>query len=243
MKLRTALLISAGALVVSYLAPGRLALWIMTLLRTTLGDEGWSFISYIVIGSFSGLWLQGMLWGLAFFAPYCALQERLSPDRVNARKLLLGLMGLWAVPAMFVPLWVVPAMARVGLTRPQPTACIAHIDIDKPSMVVGENGAASFEGIVTNTGDLHVDLLEVEFTIYPRASQPTTMDTVRHTTCAIVRGPAYGSGAQTPRIDPHARFQYRCVAGAFEPSGNPPIVEPSRILKWGCEEMGHLKWN
>jgi hypothetical protein len=69
MKLRTALLISAGALVVSYLAPGRLALWITTLLRTTLGDEGWSFISYIVIGSFSGPWLQGMLWGLAFFAP------------------------------------------------------------------------------------------------------------------------------------------------------------------------------
>jgi hypothetical protein len=57
-----------------------------------------------------------MLWGLALFAPFCALLARLSPDKVNARKLLLGLMGLWAVPAMFVPLWagVDPRFTRVA---------------------------------------------------------------------------------------------------------------------------------
>jgi hypothetical protein len=242
MRLRAALFIAAGALVLSFVIPGLVALGLTEILPRILGNEGWMFITYLGVALIVGHWTQGMLWGVALLVPLSAILERLAPNRVNGRKVLIYLLVVWMLPAMPVSLFVQPAVARFRLTRPDPSECIAGVTISNFELSQREGKTAIF-GYLSNMGELRLTSLEAEFMVRPAPDGPDKRGLVSTVLCDVVQREVWDRPDAKPVTLPRTFSRFRCEVPGIEARANPPSAEFVRFRSWGCVELGDRLYN
>ena len=242
MRLRPALLIAAGALVLSFVVPGLVALGLTEILPRILGDEGWVFIAYLGVALIVGHWMRGMFWGVALLVPLSVIIGRLAPNRVGGRKVLIWLLVVWMLPAMPLSLLVEPAVRRFRLTRPTPSECIVGVSISNFELSQRE-GETAIYGNLSNMGTLRLSSLEAEFMVRPAPGGPDKRDLERTVFCDVVQRESWDPPDAKPVTHPRTFSRFRCEVPGIEAGADPPTAEFVRFKSWGCAELGDRRYN